>query len=134
MNMARRGIVLLEMAVAGALLGTLLFVCLQLLAATAAQRRAAEQRQLALFELENAMERVAARPWAELTPETVVAPPLSPSLRDRLPAAELKVEVTPASPEPNAKRIAVSLRWQDRAGQFTEPVRIVTWRWKGKER
>ena len=47
MTMTRRGMTLLELAVAGTLLGTLLVVCLQLLQATAAQRRAADQRQLA---------------------------------------------------------------------------------------
>jgi len=130
--MVRRGMTLLELAVAGALLGTLLVVCLQLLAATAAQRRAADQRQLAVLEVENAMERLAARPWAELTPQAA-APQLSPSVRNRLPGAEWKIEVTPSPAEPLAKRIAVSLRWQDHAGQFVNPVRIVTWRWKEKE-
>ena len=65
MKMTRRGMTLLELVVAGALLGTLLVVCLQLLAATAAQRRAADQRQLAVLEVGNVMERLAARPWAD---------------------------------------------------------------------
>ena len=68
--MTRRGMTLLELAVAGTLLGTLLVVCLQLLQATAAQRRAADQRQLALLEVGNVLERLAARPWADLTPES----------------------------------------------------------------
>ena len=131
--MRRRGMTLLELVVAGALLGTILVVCLQLLAATAEQRRAAEQRQLAVLDVENAMERLAARPWDELTPQAVAAGQLSFSVRSRLPGAELKVEVTAPSAEPLAKRIAVSLRWQDRSGQFTQPVRIVTWRWKEKD-
>ena len=49
MKTVRRGMTLLELVVAGALLGTMLVVCLQLLAATAAQRRTADQRQLALL-------------------------------------------------------------------------------------
>ena len=126
--MVRRGIGVMELVVAGALLGTLLVVCLQLLTATAAQRRVAEQRQLAVLEVGNAMERLASRPWAELKPE-MAAPQLSPSVRDRLPGAELKVEVTTPSAEPGTKRIVVSLRWQDRAGQFVSPVKIATWRW-----
>jgi len=126
--MVRRGAVLMELVVAGALLGTLLVVCLQLLTATADQRRAADQRQLAILEVGNVTERLAARPWTELKPE-MAAPQLSPSVRDRLPGAELKVEVTTAAAEPDAKRILVSLRWQDRAGQFVSPVKIATWRW-----
>jgi Tfp pilus assembly protein PilV len=120
---------LLELVVAAALLGTILIICLQLLAATAQQRRHADQRQLALVEVENTMERLAAWPWNELTPKTT-AGQLSPTVRSRLPGAELKVEVTTSSAEPSAKRIAVTLRWQDHSGQFEKPVTIVTWRWK----
>ncbi len=75
------------------------------------------------------MERLAARPWNELTPQTAAAQ-LSPAVRSRLPGAELKVEVTTSPAEPLAKRIAVTLCWKDHSGQFTKPVTIVTWRWK----
>jgi prepilin-type N-terminal cleavage/methylation domain-containing protein len=129
MTMRRRGMTLLELVAAAALLGTILVVCLQLLAATAVQRRVIDQRQFALAEVENTMERLAARPWNELKVQTV-AGQLSPAARGRLPAAEMKVEVTTSSAEPLAKRVAVSLRWHDRSGQFTKPVTLVTWRWK----
>ena len=71
--MKRRGTTILELAVAGALIGALLVVCLQLLAATAAGRRAADQQQCAILELDNVMERVVARPWAELTTAALAA-------------------------------------------------------------
>lgn len=128
---------LIELAVAGVLLGTLLVVCLQLLTATAAMRNSVEQRQLAVIEVGNVMERVAARRWAELTPQAAAAERLSPSARDRLPGAELKVELSepPATPkEPPAKRITVSLRWQDRTGQYLPPVTVTTWRYWKDER
>jgi prepilin-type N-terminal cleavage/methylation domain-containing protein len=128
MTMRRRGMTLIELVVAAALLATVLVVCLQLLAATALQRRAANQRQLALQEVENTIERLTAKPWNELTPQTTVQLPAA--VRSRLPGAELKVEVATAPAEPSAKRIAVSLRWKDHSGQFTKPVAIVTWRWK----
>ena len=47
--MTRRGMMMLEAIVAGTLLGTLLVICLQLLSAAAAQRRAADQRQCAIL-------------------------------------------------------------------------------------
>jgi hypothetical protein len=119
----------MELVVAAALLGTLLVVCLQLIAATSVQGRLAEQRQLAAIELGNVMEHLAARPWSELTPQMAV-PQLSSPVRNRLPGAELKVEITTPSGEPNARRIVVSLRWQDRAGQFVSPASVTTWRWK----
>jgi hypothetical protein len=121
---------LLELAVAGALLGTLLVVCLQLLQATAAQRRSADQRQLALIEVGNVLERLAARPWAELTPKSVANEKPSAWLGNRLRGAELKIEVTTPAGEPDVKRIAVSLRWQDRNGRYLPPIGITTWRWK----
>jgi hypothetical protein len=128
MHMIRRGIAVMELVVAGALLGALMVVCLQLLMATNGQRRATEQRQLAVLEVENAMERLAALPWGELK-AGMAAPKLSPSAHSSLPGAELKVEVTSPAAEPAAKRIVVSLRWQDRAGQFVSPIKIATWRW-----
>jgi prepilin-type N-terminal cleavage/methylation domain-containing protein len=129
MKTFRRGMTLLELVVASGLLGTVLVVCLQLLGAIAEQRRVVDQRQLALLEVQNAMERLVARPWSDLTPKTT-AGQLSPAVRSRLPAAELKVDVTTPPAEPSAKRIAVSLRWHDKSGQFAKPVSIVTWRWK----
>lgn len=133
MKPVRRGIGVMELVVAVALLGTLLTVCLQLLAATAGQRRAADQRQLAVIEVGNIMERLASRPWTELTSEAVADQTISPSVVKRLPNAELKIEVTTPSAEPNAKRVVVSLRWQDDANQLVKPIKIATWRWKGKE-
>ncbi len=132
--MARRGFSLLELAVAGALLGALLVVCLQLIGAMAAQRRAADQRRLAVVEVGNILERLAARPWDELTSKNVgqemeEKEKLSPQAASRLPGAELKIEVTQPAKEPDARRIVVSLRWQDAAGVLLPPVRIATWRY-----
>jgi hypothetical protein len=121
---------LLELAVAGTLLGALLVVSLQLATALAAQRHAADQRQLTTLEIGNVLERVAARPWAELKPEAAAAERLSPTAIQRLPAAELKVEIADSTAKPPAKRIVVSLRWKDGHGQMLPPIRVATWRWK----
>jgi hypothetical protein len=123
---------MMELAVAGTLLGTLLVVGLQLLQATAAQRHAEDQRQLALFEVGNVLERLSTRPWADLTAKTVADEKPSAWLGNRLPGAELTVEVAVSAAEPAAKRIAVSLRWQDRGGRYLPPVRITTWRFPRK--
>ena len=120
----------IELVVAGAIVGTLLVVCLQLLSAAAAQRRAADQRQCALVELGNVMEQIAARPWAELTTAALSHEKLSPSADGQLPGAELKIEVFTSADEPGAKRITAALRWQDRSGQLLAPVTLTTWRYK----
>jgi Tfp pilus assembly protein PilE len=128
--MTRRGMMMIELAVAGVLVGTLLVVCLQLLSAALAQRRAADQRQCALLELGNVMEQVTARPWTELTTAILSQKKLSPSADSQLPGAELKIEVSPLADEPNAKRITAALRWQDRSGQLLAPVTVTTWRYR----
>jgi hypothetical protein len=128
--MTRRGMMLLELAVAGVLAGTLLVVCLQLLSAALAQRRAADQRQCALLELGNVMEQVAARPWAQLATSELSHEKLSPSASRQLPGAELKIEVSTPAGEPNAKRITATLRWQDRGGRLLAPVTLTTWRYQ----
>ncbi len=128
--MTRRGMMMIELAVAGALVGTLLVVCLQLLSAALAQRRAADQRQCALLELGNVMEQVTARPWAELTTAVLSQEKLSQSANSQLPGAELKIEVSPLADESNAKRITAALRWQDRSGQLLVPMTLTTWRYK----
>jgi len=118
-----------ELAVAGALVGTLLVVCLQLLSAALAQRRAADQRQAALVELGNVMEQVAARPWADLTTAALSQEKLSPSSERVLPGAELKIEVSPSADGPDARRITVVLRWQDR-GRSPVSMTLTTWRYR----
>jgi hypothetical protein len=132
--MVRRGMGVIELVVAGTLLGTLLVICLQLLTVTAAQRRIAEQRQLAVIELGNVMERLTVRPWGELTSKAGAAVKLSPSVAARLPGADLSIEVTASPADTDVKRIVVSLRWKDRSGQFVSPVKITTWRWKERQR
>jgi hypothetical protein len=128
--MTRRGTTLLEVIVAGMLLGTLLVLCLQLVSAANDQRWAADRRQCASVELGNVMERVAARPWAELTAAALAQEKISPSAAGQLPGAALKVEISPEAKGSDVKRITATLRWQDRSGQFLAPVTLATWRYK----
>jgi hypothetical protein len=128
--MNRRGMTLMELAVAGVLLTALLTISAQIMTATAAQRRIADQRRLAVFEAANVMERMAAHAWTDLTPEAVAGQQIPTSARKRLPGAELKVEVSSPPADPGAKRLLVSLRWQDDHGRFLSPVTLVTWKYK----
>jgi prepilin-type N-terminal cleavage/methylation domain-containing protein len=126
-----RGMTLIELAVAAALLGTLLTVSLKMLAASADLRRVTDQRQAAALAAGNLLERLAARPWNELTPELAAAEKLSPEAAGQLPYAELKIEITEQTSDENlpAKRIAVTLGWRGPGGQPVAPVKLVTWRY-----
>jgi hypothetical protein len=141
--MKRRGIYLLEMAVAGVLILALLTLCVRYFAVTATQRRALDQRQAALGEAANIMERVSTRPWSDLTAEELSKISFSPETKLALPDGELKIEVAdedvrPSPPVPlpkgeeklEAKRITVTIRWKDGEGQWTQPARIVAWRYR----
>ena len=129
--MTRRGMTVLELLFAGALLAVLMTVCLQMLSAAAGQRRAAEDRQTAIREAANLMERLSTVAWDDLTPEAVGDVQLSDEARRALPGGELEIQLSSPAEQPEAKRIVVLLRWQDRAGRFVRPVRLVAWRYQG---
>jgi hypothetical protein len=121
---------ILELVAASALLGTLLIVCLEMFSAVAAQRRAADQRNCALVELGNVMERLAARPWPELTTSALAGQRLSDWATGQLPGAELQTEVSTPPGEPSVKRITVTLRWEDRSRRLVAPLRLTTWKYR----
>jgi len=129
-TMKRRGIYLLEMAVAGVLLLALMMLCVRYFAVTAAQRRALDHRQAALGEAANVMERVTARQWSDLTAEGLAKISLSPETKQALPDGELKIDLADEDAKPEAKRITVTIRWQDDQGQWSQPVRLVAWRYR----
>jgi hypothetical protein len=148
--MKRRGFLLTEMIVATVLLMALTMLCVKYFSVTATQRMALDQRQTALHEAANIMERLSTKPWDDLTPEKLSEISLSPELKSALPEGELKInlveqpsrllsETEQSSPLPNnagvtpasqCKRITITIRWQDRSGQWTQPVRLVAWRYR----
>lgn len=99
----------------------------------AAERRTWDRRQWASQEVANLMERLTARPYESVTSSTVEKIGLSPQARQRLPDAELNVEVGENGPAggQDSKRIEVRLRWHNRAGEWDAPVRLVSWVYRG---
>ena len=128
--MTRRGITILEVTVAGGLLAAMMAMCLQMLQATSAQHRAAEIRQTAIREAGNVVERLRGTPWDDLTDQNAEKMQLSEDARHGLPGGELNIELAQSPDVPDAKRITVRVRWQNRAGQFVRPVQLVVWRYR----
>ena len=122
---------MLELIVATTLLAAIAAVSMQMLRVAAVQRRANSGRQAALREADNLMERLAGRPWDELTEEGVQDIQISEPVRRVLPDVDLEIEVTSEAEQPDAKRIALSLRWRDKSGEMRSPVRLVAWRYRG---
>jgi len=102
--------------------------------AVAAERRGWDRREVALAEVGNLIERLAARPYEELTPESVKGLALGPEAGRTLPGAELsaKVEDEPAG-KVDARRVSVRLRWRNRSGEWDAPVELTTWAFRRKE-
>ena len=123
----RSGFSLIELTVAGGLLIVAMTVTVQVVGWVARERLAVERRERALLEAENLMERALALPWDGLTAESAGRLMVSESTARLLRRPTLELAVTPYDDAPARKRVSVSLRWLDRAGQPEAPVRLVAW-------
>jgi prepilin-type N-terminal cleavage/methylation domain-containing protein len=123
----RQGFTLVELALTVGMLAIAMSVTVQLLGWIVAERRASERRQFAAQEAANVLERFAARPFDGVTPEAAHAVTLSEAARAVLPGAELSVLVDDRGASPNARRVAVLLRWRQRSGEWEAPIRLTTW-------
>jgi hypothetical protein len=125
----RRGSMLPELAIAGAMLAVAMTLAVQVLGYAGQQRRSADRRQRAILEVTNIMERITALPFDEVTPERARRLSITPEAAGSLPGAELSVDVLDQQPAPGrpARRIAVRLRWKGRSGEWEAPVRLTTW-------
>jgi len=126
----RRGLSLLELTVAMIILGGLMSLCVKWVVATGGQQREAQWRAAALREAANAMERLAAQSWEELSAERAATVGLSEEARQSLPGGALVVHVTQAAGEPESKEIAVTVRWRPRPETPEAHVRLVAWKFR----
>jgi Tfp pilus assembly protein PilV len=135
MKASRRGIVLLEAVVAFGLLAVLITVCLQMLAATAAARRAAEQRAVALQEAANIVERIAAAPWDQISTERLAEVGLSSSVREILPGARVELTVEASNDAgPPGKHVELEISWTNAGGGSDTPVRLGYWAYAARRK
>ena len=127
----RCGMSLVEVIVSGILLGTVMTIAVPTLSWVVRERRAADQRQQAMFAVENVLERFSARQWDEITKDNAEKIELSQVIRDQLPGAALNCAVHTKPDAADEKRIAVELTWLGRTGQALAPVRLTTWVYRG---
>ena len=121
-----RGALLLELVISGLLLATVISAVIPSLAWIARERQMTRQRQEALLEVGNVMERVMTLEWEDLTPRRAAKIELSQSLREQIPDARLTVAVTDDTAA-NARRVLIELRWDVVPGRPAPPVRLVSW-------
>lgn len=125
----RRGATLLEAVVAIALLGTAFVLGAQALAWTSAQRRLTDDRQLAMQEAVNCLERLRRLEWNELTNERLSAIDLSPAAKQRLTAGRVKIAREADIADPPGSRFRVEVQWKSRYGVPLN-VAFTTWRYR----
>jgi hypothetical protein len=123
----RRAFTACEVALAIFLVAVAMTSTVQVLGWVASERRAAERRQWAVQEVANLMERLTASPWDRVTSESARALALSEPIRRQLPAPELTVLVDAKDALRGEKRLAICLRWRNRAGAWEAPVRLTAW-------
>jgi hypothetical protein len=133
-NRRRRGSLLAEAAMSGVMLMIAMTLTVKVLGWVGAERRSTDRRQWATQEVGNLMERLTSRPFAAVTGDSSKELSLSPQAQRMLPEADLKVAVNENDPAggPGAKRIAISLRWRNRSGEWDAPVRLTSWIYGGR--
>jgi Tfp pilus assembly protein PilX len=127
---SHRGYLLLEMLAAAVLVMTLVVVSTQMIEASAHQRLALRHRQAAMEEAANLLERIAARPWSQLTPAAVAHERLSDDARQALPGGALSIELRPEGGPPAARQVLVTVAWREAPGREPLAVRLAAWRFQ----
>jgi hypothetical protein len=131
---ARRGSLLAEVAMSGAMLMIAMALTVKVLGWVGLERKVWDRRQWAAQEAANLMEEVTSRPFEEVNAESTKKLALSPEARRLLPDAELKLEIGENDQAGGAgsKRVALQLRWHNRSGEWDAPVRLVSWIYRGR--
>jgi hypothetical protein len=122
---SRSGSLLIELIVAGALLGAVTATVIPTLGWIVRQRQFSRERQAAIIETGNLMERLTALEWDELTPGRAGQFQLSEPLQNQL--SEPRLTVTVETEEYAAKRVLIQLSWQIGPGRAGPPVRLAAW-------
>jgi len=120
-----RGFTLLEVVIAGTLLAAVLILSGRMVWSIARQREAILDRQTALSEAGNVMERLFARPWGDLSDDAVKGVHLSDDFQRALPGGKLSIHLSDLTEDPPAKRILVKVSWIHEPDQPHRSVQLV---------
>lgn len=129
----RAGFTIVEAIGACLLLGILLSMTVPMLLLVARERRATEQRQVALQHIANLLEETVARDWNEIPAGELKLPDASPELVSILPGLERTLSATQSSEAPNQKQVTATIRWQNQAGQLVTPIQLSAWKFPATE-
>jgi prepilin-type N-terminal cleavage/methylation domain-containing protein len=128
-----RGMTLTECVIALGVLSLAMVAVLQLVGASSAQRRLAEQRRVALQEVANQAERLAVASWDELAADSLTTWTPSDELAAALPDATCRVEILDLDGPLATRQVRLFVAWQNAAGQDVKPVELTIWRFQPEE-
>jgi Tfp pilus assembly protein PilV len=125
----RCGTTLLECTVALLVLSLAMLGLAQLMAAANGQRRLTTARSMALQELANQAELVAALPWDDTTGEKFTTWQPSAELTAAIPTATCRATVADEAADGiTARRIRLEIFWPDAARREQQPARLTVWK------
>ena len=124
---ARRGLSLLEVTVAAAMLAVLLTTSGRLVRVLINHQRAVERQAVALQAAQAVLEQATNTAWDELTAESARQMEIPAAIAPVLPGAKLVVAVAEDEDPIVAKRVSVELSWNGAAGKSAGPVRLTAW-------
>jgi len=123
----RRGITLLEVSVATALLAILLGTTTQFLRVLSTQQRAGERRLVAMQAVQAVAELISNMRADELTADAARQVAVPADAEPYLPGARLDIDVADESLPVAAKRVSIALFWNGPSGQQAGKVVLTTW-------
>ncbi len=130
----RRGLTIIEVAAAAAMLAVLLASSVQVMRALANQQIAAARRVMALQTVQSLTEELANTPWDQLTPESAGKLTIPDAAKRYLPGVALSANVAADDEPVESKRLSVELRWRTPSGQQSAPLHLTTWVYPGESK
>jgi hypothetical protein len=118
---------MLELVISGLVLGMVLSAAIPTLGWIARARHLTRQRQAAILEVGNLMERITLVDWDELTSARAASFEISERLREELGDSRLNVTVGTDESEVAAKHVLIELNWDVVPGRPAPPVRLAAW-------
>ena len=103
-----RGSMIVELLACGALLGVVLSTAIPMLRWAIQERKFTDEREIAMLEVDNLMERVTALDWSELTTERAAEFGLSTSVAAQLPEPHLAIAVESDAKDDAAKIVRIN--------------------------
>lgn len=123
----RAAVTLLEVAVAAAILATLITVSVKMLRTLGDQQLGVARRVIALDAVQAIAEQLGNTPWDELTTEAAGRIDVPAPLQPYLPGANVDISIQAEEEPVRTKRVTARITWNGPGGQPAHPVQLTTW-------